>query len=109
MKYTIIITEEIPEESNIYFVPSSEIDDDTRKYLDELNGKAIGCDDVSDDAINIRTALFVKDEHKQYVDGNVPIKFLQKFTKYQQSLSGCHVITPANCEVEKVYSTMFLL
>lgn len=62
MTYTLLIWENVPEDTKLYVVPNDEITDEQRRYLNEADGKIIGYADMCKGLEFLNAALCSKEE-----------------------------------------------
>lgn len=83
MEETLIIYEEIPEQTTLFFVPNSEITEEERKLLDKVAGVIVNLAGIPQEDIDASNELF-----ENYLDG----KWKQYKVEFPEKvISGKHI------------------
>lgn len=68
---TLVIWEQVPEQTDLYLIPNSEIDEEMRGILQRAHNKLINADEDVEDALKLNAALSdtkydVEEQYKPY-------------------------------------------
>lgn len=70
---TLVIWEQVPEQTDLYLIPNSEIDDEMRVIMQGAHNKLINSDDDVEDALKLNAALSPKDDGRPLDEQEYPV------------------------------------
>ena len=83
---TLVIWEQIPETTDLFLIPNSEIDDEMRGIMQRAHGKLINADEDVEDALKLNAAFSPKNEKYPVDDEYLP--YWGRFAQYRAEENG---------------------
>lgn len=80
--FTLLVYSNIPEDTNLYLIPNSDITDEQLSFLKEAHNKLVNGDD-NNTGMEFLMAALTKENNRQYFDESIPEEWRCVWTKHE--------------------------